>query len=146
MAAASGPPEGASAPASDLALYPRASFLDRAAAFALDVVLIAIVNAVMQFPWSGGGFLVVVLAYQIGFLAWRGTTLGGVVCGLRVVRVTGGNLRFVDAMVRGLTSVFSIAALGLGCLWMLNDPERQTWHDKIAGTVVVKMPREMVLA
>jgi uncharacterized RDD family membrane protein YckC len=42
--------------------------------------------------------------------------------------------------------VFSIAALGLGCLWMLNDPERQTWHDKIAGTIVVKMPREMVLA
>ena len=130
----------------DLALYPRASFLDRAAALALDVVLIAIVNAVMRFPWNDGGFLIVVLLYQIGFITWRGTTLGGVVCGLRVVRSGGAELRFIDALVRGLTSVFSIAALGLGCLWMLNDPERQTWHDKIAGTVVVKMPRELVLA
>ena len=120
--------------------------MDRAAALALDVVLVAIVNAVMRFPWNDGGFLIVVLLYQIGFLAWRGTTLGGVVCGLRVVRAGGAELRFVDALVRGLTSVFSIAALGLGCLWMLNDPERQTWHDKIAGTVVVKMPRELVLA
>jgi uncharacterized RDD family membrane protein YckC len=100
----------------------------------------------MRYPWSDGAFLVVVLAYQIGFLAWRGTTLGGVICGLRVVRTTGAELRFVDAVVRELSSVFSIAALGLGCLVMVNDPERQTWHDKIAGTVVVKMPREMVLA
>jgi len=135
-----------SANAVDLALYPRATFLDRTAALALDVVLIAIVNAVMRYPWSDGGFLVVVLAYQIGFLAWRGTTLGGVICGLRVVRTTGAELRFVDAVVRELSSVFSMAALGLGCLVMVNDPERQTWHDKIAGTVVVKMPREMVLA
>jgi uncharacterized RDD family membrane protein YckC len=153
-AAASAPPEPAvsfapsatAATAVDLALYPRASFLDRTAALALDVVLVAIVNSVMRYPWSDGGFLVVVLAYQIGFLAWRGTTLGGVICGLRVVRTTGAELRFVDAVVRELSSVFSMAALGIGCLVMLNDPERQTWHDKIAGTVVVKMPREMVLA
>jgi uncharacterized RDD family membrane protein YckC len=137
---------GASAQAVDLALYPRASFLDRTAALALDVVLMAIVNAVLRYPWNDGGFLVVVLAYQIGFMAWRGTTLGGVICGLRVVRANGAELRFVDAVVRELSSVFSIAALGIGCLVMLNDPERQTWHDKIAGTVVVKMPREMVLA
>ncbi len=55
-------------------------------------------------------------------------------------------LRFVDALVRGLSSVFSIVALGTGCLWMLQDPERQMWHDKIAGTLVVKVPREVVLA
>jgi uncharacterized RDD family membrane protein YckC len=29
---------------------------------------------------------------------------------------------------------------------MLQDPERQMWHDKIAGTVVLKVPRELVLA
>jgi uncharacterized RDD family membrane protein YckC len=28
---------------------------------------------------------------------------------------------------------------------MLHDPERQTWHDMIAGTYVVKVPREAVL-
>jgi uncharacterized RDD family membrane protein YckC len=62
-----------------------------------------------------------------------------------VVRTHGVELRFVDALVRGLAGVFSIAALGIGCFWMLNDPERQTWHDKIAGTLVVKVPRDLVL-
>jgi uncharacterized RDD family membrane protein YckC len=41
--------------------------------------------------------------------------------------------------------VLSLAALGIGCFWMINDPERQTWHDKIAGTLVVKAPREVLL-
>ena len=45
-----------------------------------------------------------------------------------------------------LAAIFSIAALGIGCLWMLQDPENQMWHDKIAGTLVVKVPREVVLA
>jgi uncharacterized RDD family membrane protein YckC len=35
--------------------------------------------------------------------------------------------------------------LGLGCLWILKDPERQAWHDKIAGTYVVKVPRNWPL-
>jgi len=63
-----------------------------------------------------------------------------------VIRVQGTALRFVDALVRGLSSVFSVAALGIGCFWMLHDPERQMWHDKIAGTVVLKVPRELVLS
>jgi uncharacterized RDD family membrane protein YckC len=25
----------------------------------------------------------------------------------------------------------------IGYLWMLYDPEKQTWHDKVAGTFVV---------
>ena len=71
----------------------------------------------------------------------------GIICNLRIVRMTGGeNPRFVDALVRGLASIFSVVALGIGCFWMLNDAERQMWHDKIAGTVVVKLPRELVLA
>jgi uncharacterized RDD family membrane protein YckC len=90
--------------------------------------------------------MIVVLVYTIGFTAWKGTTLGGIICNLRVVRTNGGDLRFIDAVVRGLSSIFSLAALGIGCLWMLNDAERQMWHDKIAGTVVVKVPKELVLA
>jgi uncharacterized RDD family membrane protein YckC len=62
------------------------------------------------------------------------------------MRVSGGNLRFVDALVRALASLFSLAALGIGCLWMLQDPEHQMWHDKIAGTYVVKVPRNLLLA
>ena len=34
--------------------------------------------------------------------------------------------------------VVSIAALTLGILWILRDEDRQGWHDKIAGTYVVR--------
>jgi uncharacterized RDD family membrane protein YckC len=63
-----------------------------------------------------------------------------------VIRTTGEPLRPIDAVVRGLSSLFSIAALGIGCLWMLRDPARQAWHDKIAGTYVVKVPKDWPLA
>ena len=91
-------------------------------------------------------FFVLVLGYHVAFWAWKGTTLGGIICSLRVVRTNGENPRFVDALVRGLSAIFSVVALGLGLFWMINDSHRQMWHDKIAGTVVVKLPREMVLA
>jgi uncharacterized RDD family membrane protein YckC len=89
--------------------------------------------------------VLLLLAYHIGFWTWKGTTVGGIICQLRVVRVDGSPLRFVDALVRGLSSLFSLAVLGLGCLWILKDPERQSWHDKIAGTYVVKVPRNWPL-
>jgi uncharacterized RDD family membrane protein YckC len=129
----------------DLAVYPRAAFLDRVAAFAIDAILIGIAVNLLDLERHDGSFPLLLLAYHIAFWAWRGTTLGGIIVGLRVVRVQGADLRFADALVRGLTAVFSIAALGIGCFWMINDPEKQMWHDKIAGTLVVKVPRHLVL-
>jgi uncharacterized RDD family membrane protein YckC len=136
-------PPPATAP--DLGVYPRATFLDRVAAFALDAILVGIAVNVLDLTRHDGWFPLLLVAYHIAFWAWRGTTLGGIVVGLRVLRVQGTELRFADALVRGLSSVFSVAALGIGCLWMLQDPEKQMWHDKIAGTLVVKVPRHLVL-
>ena len=42
------------------------------------------------------------------------------------------------AIVRILVSVISALSFGLGFLWMLWDKNSQTWHDKAAGSVVVK--------
>lgn len=128
-----------------LAGYPRATFLDRLAAFALDCILVAIANGLLDMQRHDGFFFLLLLAYHIAFWAWKGTTLGGIICNLRVTRTDGAPPRFADAMVRGLSSIFSIAAVGIGCLWMLQDPERQMWHDKIAGTLVVKVPRHIAL-
>jgi uncharacterized RDD family membrane protein YckC len=139
------PPPPRTAFMEGLAHYPRATFLDRLAAFALDCLLVAIASELLEMNRHEGFFPLLLLAYHIAFWTWRGTTLGGIICSLRVVRTTGGPLRPADALVRGLSSVFSLAALGIGCFWMLQDPESQTWHDKIAGTLVVKVPRELVL-
>ena len=81
------------------------------------------------------------LAYFIGFYVWRGTTLGGLVLGLKVVRLDGRPIDFACALVRGLGAVFSGIAAGLGFFWCAWDTERQTWHDKLAGTVVVRVEK-----
>ena len=139
------PPVTAAAPpgTTDLASFPHAAFLERLAAFVLDVILVVIVSQVLDLSRhdNDSAVFVLLLAYHIGFWTWKGTTIGGIICQLRVVRVDGAPLRFADALVRGLSSIFSLAVLGLGGLWILRDPERQAWHDRIAGTYVVKVPR-----
>jgi uncharacterized RDD family membrane protein YckC len=134
--------------ASDVAMLPHAAFLDRLAAFALDMILVLI--AVQIFSWGNDddtarAYFLTLLVYHIGFWTWKGTTVGGIICQLRVVRTDGAPLKFVDALVRGLSAIFSLAVFALGALWILKDPERQAWHDRIAGTYVVKVPRNWPL-
>jgi uncharacterized RDD family membrane protein YckC len=141
------PPDPVPPPvASELVMLPRAAFLERLAAFALDLVLVLILVNIFDFnrydrDWPASGFLIA-LMYHVGFWTWKGTTLGGIICQLRLVRVTGGSVQFADALVRGLTGIFSLVVLGLGFLWILKDPDRQAWHDRVAGTYVVKVPRD----
>ncbi len=134
-------PTGAATGPPDPALHPRATFLIRAGAFVLDVLLVAMLNGILVFS-NGGAFFLLLLAYHIAFWSWKTTTVGGIICQLRVVRTDGQALRFTDACVRGLSSIFSAVVLGLGWFWVLKDPERQSWHDKIAGTYVVTVPRD----
>ena len=132
---------------SDLTLYPRAGILDRLAAVALDFVLVGIAAAFLGFDRYRGPepFFTLLFFYHLAFWGWKGTTLGGIICSVRIVRTSRAPMRFIDAVVRGLTAIFSFVSIGIGYLWMLHDPERQTWHDKIAGTIVVKVPRDLVL-
>ena len=102
----------------------------------LDAVLIGISGAVV-----GPLFPLVALAYFSAMWAWKGTTIGGIVLGLKVVRFDGQPVTFAVALVRSLAAAFSIVVLFLGILWIAWDAEKQGWHDKIAGTVVLKLPR-----
>jgi uncharacterized RDD family membrane protein YckC len=139
------PMPGAAAPAVALTTFPHASFRDRLAAGVLDLILVILVNQILVPRVTGNTFLLTLLVYHVGFWTWKGTTLGGIICRLRVVRADGAPLQFIDALVRGLTSLFSLAVVGLGFLWILRDPERQAWHDRIAGTFVVIVPRNWPL-
>jgi len=126
-----------------LVAQPRALFRDRLAAFIVDLFAVFVVTVVLD----GIGFVddesffPLLLIYFIVFWSLKQTTLGGIVCQLRLVRTDGTPLTFADALVRGLAGVVSLVVLGIGALWILRDPERQAWHDKIAGTYVVKVPR-----
>jgi len=134
-------PAASSSQAAVLLAMPHAAFADRLAAFALDCILVALFIYMMSHI-DGQAFVPLLLAYRFVFWTWKGTTVGGIVCQLRVIRADGNLVGPGEAMVRSLGSIFSFGVLGLGCLWILRDADRQAWHDKIAGTFVVKVPRQ----
>ena len=80
------------------------------------------------------------VGYYIYFTA-KGQTLGKKALKIRVVRAENGEPPgYTKAFLREVVGkMVSAMVFGLGYLWMLWDGKKQTWHDKIAGTVVVKL-------
>jgi uncharacterized RDD family membrane protein YckC len=128
-----------------VALLPRALFRERLAALVLDVILVVLVTQLGDLIDSGRAMFLGMLVYHVGFWTWKQTTVGGMICHLRIVRADGAPLAFADALVRGLSAIFSVVVVGLGFLWIMRDPDRQAWHDKVAGTFVVKVPRSAMV-
>ena len=54
---------------------------------------------------------------------------------------TGNTLSTGQAIGRYLGYFVSSLPLGLGLLWVAFDPRKQGWHDKLAGTVVIRSRR-----
>ena len=67
-----------------------------------------------------------------------GQTPGKFALGLRVVKIDGSPISDVDAVIRAIGYQVSALLFGLGYLWALIDRKNQTWHDKLARTVVVR--------
>ena len=119
-----------------------ASFGRRLWAFTLSVFVDLIVLGTMQVVTGGGdvwtpfGFWL--LLHHVGLVV-EGGTIGQRLAGLRVVREDGEGLGVVHAFVRVLAKAgLSLPPLGMGFLWMLDQPRRQCWHDLLANSVVVR--------
>lgn len=78
--------------------------------------------------------------YYVYFIGSRGQTFGKQLLKIKVVKIgTTDPPGYFPAFLREIVGKFiSFIVVFLGFLWMLWDPQKQTWHDKIAGTVVVK--------
>jgi uncharacterized RDD family membrane protein YckC len=144
--AAPPPTAPASTPVPEALAHPRAGFFERMGAAFLDIVIVSILVGIVANV--GFGFfhrppfgLLVALAYFAGMWSWKGTTVGGIILNLKVVRLDNQPVTFVVALVRGLAAALSVIVLFLGFLWIAWDKEKQGWHDRIAGTVVVRQPR-----
>jgi uncharacterized RDD family membrane protein YckC len=85
--------------------------------------------------------LLVSVYYWGHFEGRRGATPGKRKFGIQVVdQADGRPIGFGRAVGRLFSRVFSNILL-LGYLWMLWDPQKETWHDKIVGSTVVKVPQ-----
>ena len=76
--------------------------------------------------------------YTIGFWVTKGATLGKMLFGLQVETANGSMPSVGSSLLRYIGYFVSGIALSIGYLWMLGDNDSQTWHDKMAGTFVVK--------
>lgn len=123
-------------------MSPRADFWARLGALVIDIILVAVVGGITGLD---GYFPLLFGLYSFGLWFWRGTTIGGVVFSLKIVRLDDRPVDPATVLVRVLVGYLSIIAAGLGFLWCAWDPEQQTWHDKVAGTIVVRAPKGMSL-
>jgi uncharacterized RDD family membrane protein YckC len=69
---------------------------------------------------------------------WPGQTPGMKILNLKVIRTDGSNLDLVQGLLRYVGLIISFLVIFIGVIWVAFDPNKQGWHDKIAGTYVVK--------
>ena len=117
-------------------------FGERLVAYIIDLVVLVFIDLVfLVLLGPVAGRLVGALAsivYVIGFWTASGATPGKMLMGLRVVTREGEPIGGGTAALRYIGYIISGLALLLGFLWIIWDPEHEGWHDKIAGTRVIK--------
>jgi uncharacterized RDD family membrane protein YckC len=130
------------APLSEPPAETHAGFWIRFASAFIDGLILSAVGAVLGAGDGRLSLLSLVLAggyftYLHGSAA--GQTVGNKLCNIRVAdEANGAPLDYGRAALRWLMSYVSGIVLLLGYLWMLWDPKKQTWHDKVARSVVVR--------
>jgi uncharacterized RDD family membrane protein YckC len=139
-----------------------AGFWIRFVSYLIDVIPIGVVGAVLNVSTGTGihctgisgattvctagtgslgswlGFLVLGTYWT---LTWSllGASLGQKALGLRVVNAADGQrIDIGKAVLRYIGFVISIIPFALGLIWAAFDMRKQGWHDKIAGTYVVR--------
>jgi len=135
-----------------------AGLSSRALAFFIDLILISVV-ALLAYG-AGTSFLddsnielfdlkrVFIPIYLLLFFlgssyfvvlhGYGGKTIGKMLLGIRLITQEGNSVGFWEAFVRWVGYYISTAFLFIGFIWSIFDSRSQSWHDKIAGTFVVK--------
>jgi uncharacterized RDD family membrane protein YckC len=152
-------PQGAPGYGMPVAAVAYAGFWRRFVALIIDGIILGVVGGVLSavlglgsgsagggnasFNFGTGGTLLNIVLDLLYFTLMiglvNGKTLGGMALGIRVVPADGGgSVSIGKALIRTVVAYVSGLVLVLGYLWMLWDRNKQTWHDKAAGTYVVK--------
>ena len=118
-------------------------------ALLIDGVILGVIGAVIGLIVDGDAAstsgtssilsIVISAAYFIGLIGSSGLTLGGRVLGVRVVDANGQQPSFGTAAIRWIGSYVSAIILLIGYLMAFWDGRKQTLHDKMASTYVVKV-------
>jgi uncharacterized RDD family membrane protein YckC len=136
-------PFGAGAGATTGPSGPRAGFWFRFAAWFVDGLVLVVPSIVLVIAFGPSGARPLYLLLSAAYFTLMeggptGQTLGKRLLRIRVIDLrVGGPIGPGRGFVRWIGRFVSGLAFFLGYFWMLWDPEKQTWHDKMANAVVV---------
>jgi uncharacterized RDD family membrane protein YckC len=152
------PAATSTAPPTEPAREAYGGFWIRAWATFIDLLLVSIIT--LPFLWGIYGreyfdfaelilgpadFLITWVLPSIAvivFWIYRSATPGKMAVGLRIVDArTGGRPSNGQLIGRFFAYFLSLLPLGLGYFWIAWDARKQGWHDKLAGTVVIRRIR-----
>lgn len=129
------------------AVTEKAGWWTRFFAIVIDGLGVGIVNGILvgilyQGDTTAGSGLQTLLGVIYFCYFWssygKGQTLGMRALNIKVVKTDGSQLDLVGAFLRYIGLIISVIPLFLGVIWAAFDAQKQGWHDKIAGTYVVK--------
>jgi uncharacterized RDD family membrane protein YckC len=113
--------------------------------------LLAIANGAQISIFNIWLIATILLVFMVGstvyfVLCWASTgqTLGKMGTGIKVIRSDSSALDLRAAFIRYLGSILTVATLGLGFIILIFDQHKQSLHDRIADTYVVKLPVRQV--
>ena len=123
-----------------------AGFWDRFGAAFLDGLILMIPNLILQYIL--GRYEAFPVNLVIGWLYFAvqesgpsQATFGKKALGLKVTTLTGDRISFGQATGRHFGKWISTIILLFGYIMMVWDERKQTLHDKMAGTLVLKLPQ-----
>ena len=126
----------------------RAGWWTRAVAILIDAIGIGIiagaVSSVLGRDTASTQYQGLSILFQAAYFTYfwsaagKGQTLGSRALKIRVVKTDGLYLDYPGAFLRYIGFVVSCVVFFLGVIWAAFDAQKQGWHDKIAGTYVVR--------
>jgi uncharacterized RDD family membrane protein YckC len=133
-------------------IFEQAGFALRFGAFMFDLLPLMILLFISGFlaseftnfsvliQYGSFGLATLFLILNFIFLAGRtGQTLGKRLIGIRIIRTDQQRATTKQIILRHVLGYpLSMTVFTLGFLWLLWDRRQQGWHDKIAGTLVVR--------
>jgi len=131
-----------------VAMTDKAGWWTRAIAIVLDVIGVGIVagaaSSILGFAATSAQYEGVSTLFQAAYFTYfwsaagKGQTLGSRALKIRVVKTDGSYLDYVGAFLRYVGFIIACVVFLIGVIWAAFDAQKQGWHDKIAGTYVVK--------
>lgn len=114
----------------------------------LLIALLFVATAIITLPFGNPSgamllgfqlfiFEIIPLIFFTGFWIRGGQTLGMRAWRLKLVRMDGEDISWSDALKRHFAALFSILLFGLGFIWILFDPQKFAWHDRLSKTQLI---------